>query len=238
MIDRNFEKQLVEAIGGPQLWRLRRKTSLSTGRALEALGVLLQTSASPKDPAYKQIVAISVLLRMAGELTFTSADLLSTGRHYAGAALLRQIVEIEYLTWTFKEQYRHPEKWLDSTFEERMQQFTPGQLRKTSKGRFLFKDYQDHCEQGGHPVPKGAALLDGSNNAGAQVLLADLITHCWRILDQIRQWSADFPPVQRIIQLAAPKMWAPLKKWSDLDPIYALMVKTSPDPDLKNSTRS
>ena len=229
-----FEEQLIEAIGGAEMWALRRTTALSIGHGFEALGILLQTSADPKNSAYKQISAISMLLQMAGELAATSAELLSTGRHYAGAALVRQIVEIEYLTWTFKEKFRHPEKWLDSTFEERMQQFSPGQLRKTSKGRFLFKDYQDHCEQGGHPVPRGAALLNGSNEAGAQVLLADLLTHCWRTLDQVGQWSAEFPGAQKIIHLAASKLWGPLKKWSGADPIYALMVKTHPDPSLEN----
>jgi hypothetical protein len=67
-------------------------------------------------------------------------------------------------------------------------------------------------------------------------IFVDLLTHCWRTLDQVNQWSADVPAVQRIIHLAAPKVWGPLKKWSDVDPIYALMVKTNPNPDLKGPT--
>jgi hypothetical protein len=51
---------------------------------------------------------------------------------YAGAALLRQIVEIEYPTWTFKEKYRDPEKWLQSTHQKRMKDFSPAQFRKTA----------------------------------------------------------------------------------------------------------
>ena len=60
-----------------------------------------------------------------------------------------------YLTWTFKENYRGPKEWLESTHEQRLKDFSPAQLRRTSKGRFLSKDYQDHCELGGHPVPRG-----------------------------------------------------------------------------------
>ena len=211
------------------MWRLRRRTAISVGRAAEALGTLL-ASIPPSHPASKEITAISMLLRMNGELTGTSARLLSTGRHYAGAALARQIVEIGYLAWTFKEKYRQPEQWLDSTFDERMRQFSPKQLRQTSKGRFLSKDYQDHCEQGGHPVPRGATLLNGSNKEGAQVLLADLLTHCWRTMDQVRQWSSDVPVVQAFVRVASPKIWGPLKAWSEADPIYALMVRSDADP--------
>lgn len=115
------------------------------------------------------------------------------GEHYAGAALLRQVVEIEYLTWTFKEGHRSANKWLQSTHEERLIVFTPGPLRKTSKGRFLNKDYQDHCEQGGHPVSRGSFLLGGKNPGSAQVLLVDLIVHCWRTWDQVVQWSIKVP---------------------------------------------
>jgi len=233
MDDNELANRLTEGVGGPELWRLRRNTAYATGRNFEAVGELLEAAADPKDEVYKQIFAVSMLLRMAGELTTASARMLSTGQYYAGAALLRQIVEIEYLTRTFKEKYRDPEKWLDSTFEERMATFTPAQLRRTAQGRFLSKDYCDHCEQGGHPVPKGIVLLGGSNRGAAQVLLVDLITHCWRTLDQVGQWSKDVPAAQPILALAARKMWGPLKQWGDVDPIYALMVEKHPNPDLK-----
>ena len=120
---------------------------------------------------------------MAGELGLAAGRLLSAGEHYAGAALVRQVVEIEYLTWTFKEGYRNPEKWLKSTHSDRMKLFSPGELRKTSKGRFLSKDYQDHCEQGGHPVSRGSFLLAGESPGSAQLLLVDLLCHSWRTWD-------------------------------------------------------
>ena len=64
--------------------------------------------------------AVGSMLRMAGELLFAAARLLSKGEHYAGCALLRQVTEIEYLTWAIKEKHRSAVDWLKSTHAERM----------------------------------------------------------------------------------------------------------------------
>ncbi len=47
-------------------------------------------------------MAVSVLLLVADQLTSSSASLFADGRHYAAEALLRQVVEIEYLGWAFE----------------------------------------------------------------------------------------------------------------------------------------
>ena len=74
-----------------------------------------------EDEEIKQAVyAVGLLLEMAGELAGAAGRLLSDGEHYAGADLVRQIVEIEYLTWTFKEGHRSASEWLQSTHDERM----------------------------------------------------------------------------------------------------------------------
>jgi hypothetical protein len=235
MDDTGFTGRISANIGDPQLWALRRKTAMTTGANLNAAGNVLLIAVNPKDTVHKQIIAISILLRMAGELTRASAKLLASGQHYAGAALLRQIVEIEYLTWTFKEQYRNPERWLESTYQERMKDFTPLQLRKTSKGRFLAADYHNHCEVGGHPVPKGSGMLGGNNKEGAQILLVDLIVHCWRTWDHIPQWATSVPLVQPIISVLGPRIYPPLKEWGQVDPLYAAMVEKAPDQEAKIS---
>lgn len=233
MDDRKFTARLLKGIGKPKLWRLRSSTAKTVGRCLHAAGAMLRVALDPKDPTHKQIDAFSMLLLMGGELTRASTKLLTSGQHYAGAALVRQIVEIEYLTWTFKEKYRDPAKWLGSTYEERVKDFSPAQLRKTSQGRFLFKDYHGHCEQGGHPVPNGAHLLGGANKEGAQILLADLLTHCWRTWDNVQKWAAGLPSVQPIIKAANLRLYGPLLKWAEVDPIYAAMVEKFPNPEAK-----
>jgi hypothetical protein len=232
MDDKEFGERLRSGIGPPELWTLRRRTAITVGHGLHAVGVMLNAAVDPKNPDHEPIAAFSMLLQMAGELTRAAAKLLTSGQHYAGAALLRQIVEIEYLTWTFKAGHRDPKKWLNSTHRERMQDYTPAQLRQTSHGRFLAKDYQDHCEQGGHPVPTGAPLLSGQNKAGAQLFMADLITHDWRTWDHVQKWATGFPGVQPIIRAANANVFSIFHKWGDADPLYKAMVEKFPNPDL------
>jgi hypothetical protein len=158
--------------------------------------------------------------------------MLSGNEHYAGAALLRQIVEIEYLTWTFKDGHESVTAWVTSTYKERMKAFSPNQLRANSKGRFLFKDYQNHCEQGGHPVPRGIPLLGGGNVGSAQVLLVDLLTHCWRTWDQVHHWIMKLGKAEQIVEFpkVAVEISHRFNEWGKRDPLYALMVELHPDP--------
>jgi len=57
---------------------------------------------SPFGHGSDEAVAVSLLLRIGSELVSAAADLFSDGRHYAAAALVRQVVEIEYLAWAFE----------------------------------------------------------------------------------------------------------------------------------------
>lgn len=111
-----------------------------------------------------------------------------------------------------------------------MKDFTPAKLRNTSKGRFLAQDYGHHCEQGGHPVPSGAILLGDGGQGAAQLLLADLLVHSWRIWDQIRAWSTNTPEALPIVSVGSSKVYAALKKWCDTDPLYAVAVEQYPEP--------
>ncbi len=175
--------------------------------------------------------AVGALLQMAGELGSAASRMLSGNEYYAGAALLRQIVEIEYLTWTFKEGRESVTAWLRSTFDERMRAFSPKKLRSNAKGRFLFKDYQDHCEQGGHPVPRGIPLLGGQAAEAAQIMLVDLLTHSWRTWDQVRTWLADLDEAHQVgFPKAGVQISRRLNDWGKRDPIYELIVELHPEP--------
>lgn len=103
---------------------------------------------SPFGHGDDEVVAISVLLRICGELTSAVSDLFADGRRYAAAALLRQMVEIEYLAWAFETRSGDAKQWLRSNKEEREQFFRPAKLRTASEGRFRSKDYGYHCELG------------------------------------------------------------------------------------------
>lgn len=139
-----------------------------------------------------EIAAVLLLLRIAGQLVSASADLFADGRHYAAAALLRQLVEIEYLAWAFDARDSDAERWLRSTVEERREFFAPAKLRDASQGRFRGMDYAHHCELGGHPVPRAAILLGGDESI-SQLLLSDMLAHTGRIWDHLLDWSANEP---------------------------------------------
>ena len=226
-----FQSRLRAGVGGPDLWNLRKETALHTTKSFSVLGRAMASRTDLTGEDGEAVRAMGTLLQMAGELGTAASRMLSGDEHYAGAALLRQLVEIEYLTWTFKEGHESVTAWLSSTHEERMRVFSPKQLRANSRGRFLFKDYQDHCEQGGHPVPRGIPLLAGQEVGPAQVLLVDLLTHCWRTWDQVRSWLMNLDKAQ---QTAFPKAGVEishrLNEWGKRDPIYALMVEFHPEP--------
>lgn len=136
-----------------------------------------------------EIVAVSLLLRIAGQLASASSSLFADGRHYAAAAMVRQMVEIEYLAWAFQTRDKDGEKWLRSTADERRSFFTPAKLRKAANGKFRGEDYGHHCEFGGHPVPGSAVLLQNSETI-SQLLIADLLGHTGRIWDHLVGWAA------------------------------------------------
>jgi len=147
-MDETFRSRLEAGVGGVELWKLRKATAIATAEGLLQTGVAL--SEWGVGDSVDAVRAMGSLLRMAGELGGAAARLLSGKDHYAGAALLRQVVEIEYLTWTFKEGQEAVVEWLNSDHHERRERFSPARLRKNAKGRFLAEDYQNHCEQGGH----------------------------------------------------------------------------------------
>src|SRR2546425_366006 len=122
MNEQEWARGLKAGIGGRKLWRLRRKAAIATARDLIAVGQRM-AHAAPNGKMLDSVDSMGLLLQMAGELMFASANLLSERKIYAGAALLRQVTEIEYLTWAIKENHRTGENWLRSTHEERMASF-------------------------------------------------------------------------------------------------------------------
>ncbi len=131
-----------------------------TAQVFDKVGAMLHLSghivgsdrnsgASPFGHGSDETVAISLLLRIASQLISASTDLFSDGRAYAAAALIRQLVEVEYLAWAFETRNHDAERWLRSNKDERQEFFTPAKLRKAAGERFRSKDYGYHCELGG-----------------------------------------------------------------------------------------
>ncbi|WP_375404639.1 hypothetical protein [uncultured Sphingomonas sp.] len=161
-----------------------------------------------------------MLLRIASQLVSASADLIMDGRAYAGSALIRQLVEIEYLAWAFETKDAEAARWLRSTREERQSFFTPAKLRKAAQGRFRGTDYGHHCELGGHPVP-GSGVLLNDDASMAQLMLSDALGHSGRIWDHIVGWAKTNPYGDAVLR-RAPEMLDRYREWKALDPLTEL----------------
>lgn len=113
--------------------------------------------------------------------------MLVDGHPYAGAALLRQVVEVEYLAWAFSVRDKDAQAWLRSDKKERQKFFAPVKLREASGGKFRNKDYGYHCELGGHPTPTSRILFNNRTQTN-QLLLSDLIGHAEQIWNYFVVW--------------------------------------------------
>lgn len=204
-----------------ELAKFTAQTFTQVGDELHAVGHIIGgdrvSGASPFGHGNDEMVAVSLLFRIAAQLTSASVDLFSDGRHYAAAALLRQLVEIEYLAWAFASRDKDAERWLRSTDGERRNFFTPAKLRQAANGKFRSKDYGYHCELGGHPVP-GSFILLRRDEVACQLLLSDLLGHTGRIWDHLLDWSAGnelaFPIYRRREEMH--QKYAAWKKTDDL----------------------
>lgn len=207
-----------------QLSRTTAETFSSAGIELLAVGQMLGSDRvnerSPFGNGSDEVVAVSLLLRVAGQLVSASADLFGDGRHYAAAALLRQLVEVEYLAWAFDVRDSDAERWLRSTVEERRDFFSPAKLRKAAQGKFSGQDYGHHCEMGGHPVPKSAILLNG-DEVNCQLLLSDLLGHAEKIWDYLSHWS-ETQALAVPIHKRKEAMFLAYIAWKKVDKIFEL----------------
>lgn len=170
-----------------------------------------------------ETVAVSLLLRIASQLLSASTDLFQDGRSYAAAALVRQIVEVEYLAWAFETRDHDAERWLRSNERERQDFFRPAKLRKAAGGRFRGKDYGYHCELGGHPVPM-SEILFRSDPTTSQLLLSDLLGHAGRIWDHFV--GGALAQKETFVLDRATEMASKFREWQSKD----LLVDLPPPP--------
>ncbi|OLE15495.1 MAG: hypothetical protein AUG83_06755 [Acidobacteria bacterium 13_1_20CM_4_57_11] len=216
----------------PKLVTVRKDLALfassffsEVGTQLHAAGNIFGTDRkngkSPFQHGSDEVVGMSVLLRIGGQLISASAELLTEGRPYAGAALLRQIVEIEYLAWAFESRHQDAERWLRSDREIREEFFKPAKLRTASRGKFRGKDYSFHCELGGHPVPTGTILLKGDPST-VQLLLSDLLGHTGNVWDYFVGWAKRHEDYTAHIKNHALTMAEKFQNWKSCDPLVEL----------------
>jgi hypothetical protein len=135
------------------------------------------SGASPFQFGDDAVVGLSTVTQIGAQLCSGAITLLEIDNRYGAMALLRQLVEVEYLAWAFAEDHEEAAEWLRSDKETRRRMWQPRHLRERSGNRFRGKDYQFHCELGGHPTPEGGPLLPDHQRLSAFWWWYELAVH-------------------------------------------------------------
>lgn len=134
--------------------RARRTMCRTYVKELAKAGKMLREADRGED-----ITGLATLCLIGTELASGASDLLDAGNRYGAQALIRQLVEVEYLASAFAEEDEIAAQWVRSDRAERQKFWSPAKLRARANGKFLREDYWDHCELGGHPTPIARVLL-------------------------------------------------------------------------------
>jgi hypothetical protein len=171
---------------------------------------------------------------MAAELADAAVDMAKKERYYAVGALIRQLIECEYLLALFTDDLEHAHTWWESSPDEVRKSFKPKKLRKLTS--FPDKEYWNHCDTGGHPAPKGSQLLQKLDPARrfwpytAAELLIDLGLHLrriWKALDALlAKHHARYARVRADQRRDAETAWS---QWLRTDPVAAAIIEVRSD---------
>lgn len=187
-------------------------------------------TSTPSDEAtaperYAAFRGVSAVVEMASELAMGCVSMLDSGHRYAAAALIRQLIECEYLLHAFVEDLSRAASWYRASPSEIRSAFMPKTMRPL--GGFSDREYWTHCDQGGHPSPQGRVLLrfGGHGDPADEGFMAasmwgDLAQHLgrvwWAAHDLLSTHHARFVDV-RASQIAV--VDAIGARWRDADPL-------------------
>ena len=149
-----------------------------------------------------EVVALAVVVETSAELGASAVTLLNKGHAYGAAVLLRQIIEVEYLTWLFSHDPEAARTWLNAGESGWWPAFSPATIRKKAAGQFSDDEYHYHCELGGHPTPNARDLLRGHSRGGdASWLWDELECHLQRLWEKV-EIAADRMKVSDMLSVA------------------------------------
>jgi hypothetical protein len=175
--------------------------------------------------------AVAIVAQMGAELAVGAVKLYKAGRSYAGAALVRQLIE-EYLLFLFATDDNEPKRWLNASDAEAKKTFSPSQVRERSAGRFLVDEYQTHCKIGGHPRVSGHLLLKEH--------ITPINTSPPKLFDASIQWVDLAQHLERLSAhyMAAVAIHSPTNVYPDRFAKIAQLASdwrtTDPDPEIKH----
>jgi hypothetical protein len=138
---RDSMQNYIAQLGSTQAAALRESTCSALAEALAATGAVLWAFGLADQPRR----AIAVAIQMAGETARGAVLLLRDNNRYGGAALVRQIVEIEYLLCLFALDRGEPVRWASSDLEAVRKEYQPARMRERCGDRFRSAEYFSHC---------------------------------------------------------------------------------------------
>jgi hypothetical protein len=147
-----FCRTATEQLGNVAAW-LGIDSLIGAGDVIDAHA----PRADPDPDRYAAFRGASAVVEMAAELAAGAVSMLDAQRRYAAAALVRQLIEAEYLLRAFVDDIHRAAEWYQSTPAEIRASFMPKTMRPL--GGFSDHEYWTHCDQGGHPSPQGCHLL-------------------------------------------------------------------------------
>jgi len=200
--------------------QVRRDLVMKLGTALIVFGseVRRLTNEDMDLDRGKGLLPTGLIGSLGGELMAT-IGYLSAGRWaYGSAALVRQLVEIEYLSWATTNDPEDAWEWFTASRQTRLARWQPGKIRQRSEGRFPNSDYHDHCEMGGHPVPEPAIKILDNRDMWVELSLYEAALHGSATWHYLLRALRDFEPVEaveeqhRIVDDA-------YERWKTVDPL-------------------
>jgi hypothetical protein len=187
---RSAEEYLAQ-LASPEAVALRQETCDVLARGLATTGAVLWAFGLAEQPRR----SIAAVIQMGGETARGAVALLRDDNRYGAAALVRQLVEIEYLLCLFAIDRDEPLKWASMDLEAVRREYQPARMRERCGDRFRSSEYSIHCQVGGHPRYAAAYVLPEHLRPGPfteAVILAtgwvDLGQHLvriWRWVEEI-----------------------------------------------------
>ncbi|WP_400996409.1 hypothetical protein [Agromyces sp. GXQ0307] len=187
------------------------------GSAARELAVSSEVSESHRS----RIMASGLVAGIGCELLQGIVVLADSRCAYASAALVRQLVEIEYLAWAVSEDPEDAIDWLRADHARRLAWWQPGKIRQRADGRFPNSDYRDHCEAGGHPVAETAPKILDNRSLWVEVSLYEACLHgsaAWHYLLQAFK-AMDAPVEVDEAHGTVDRLWS---TWKAVEPLTRL----------------
>jgi hypothetical protein len=185
----------------------------------------------------ERMIGLSCIIQIASELGIACVKLLGIGQFYASFALIRQIVECEYLCRAFAQDQDEARKWLNSSRTDRLRFWSPKHMRDRSEGEFRDKDYAVHCEIGGHPTPRAFMLLRPTRTMSANAIWGELAVHLANV------WSHTTRAIPKMIlplldrkpgpQGTAAEVTTNVNEWFSSDPMLRAVSQLPDFPTFK-----